>query len=158
MIYSKYKSANLESTTKCYILYKWVFSNFLNWLTEVDSRIFLGRLFQMVGPATENNLSPIAFLEAGMMRRVLSIADLVIGPLVGIGLTLIVSMRYWGAELLRHLKMRRQSLYLMRLYIWSQWSLCNNGWGSVRLGTAKMSLAALFCMDCRRRRSRFDSP
>ena len=72
-------------------------------MREEASRMFRGRLFEMDGPAAVNDLSPQVNLHMGMFRRVLSRADLVTGPLEGVGLRLIESMRYRGAESVRHL-------------------------------------------------------
>ena len=46
----------------------------------------------MDGPATANDLSPMILLQRGFMRRVLSLADLVTGPLEVVVLRHIVSM------------------------------------------------------------------
>ena len=70
---------------------------------EDVSRMLRGRLFQMDGPATANDLSPMILLQRGIMRRVLSLADLVTGPLRVAVLRHRISVRYGGAQSLRHL-------------------------------------------------------
>ena len=55
-------------------------SSFLKTVMEVDSRMVRGRLFQIAGPAAVKDLSPIIFLPMRTVSRVLSDADLVIGP------------------------------------------------------------------------------
>ena len=52
-------------------------------VTVLASLMFLGSVFQSEGPATEKDLSPICFFLDGTTRRVVSMADLVTGPIDG---------------------------------------------------------------------------
>ena len=69
-----------------YNQYKYDFKSFLKIAVEPASLIWCGSEFHSDGPATEKALSPIRFLLEGIESRVLSIADLVTGPIEGIEL------------------------------------------------------------------------